>query len=141
MKLLIQSEQSSFQENLASKELRRYIYLRTGAVSEIIDNRLNDGNHADIILGVKDQLHLKPFLNEAGISERIAALEPQQYIIKTVKIDSDKVLLIVGGDQMGMLYGTYAFIENLGVRFYLEGDVIPDQKITWQISEIDEIGK
>jgi hypothetical protein len=42
---------------------------------------------------------------------------------------------------MGVLYGAYAFIEQLGVRFYLEGDVIPDQKVKWQIPEVDIMGK
>jgi hypothetical protein len=141
IKLIIQSGQSTFQEELATKELRRYIYLRTGAQSEIIKYELNPGQNADIILGVKDQLHIKPYLNETGLSGIIEDLEPQQYIIKTVKIGSENVLLIVGGDQMGMLYGTYSFIENLGIRFYLEGDVIPDQKIIWEKPDIYKIGK
>jgi len=32
-----------------------------------------------------------------------------------------------------VLYGAYTFAEKLGVRFYLDGDVIPDARIPFAI--------
>ena len=34
--------------------------------------------------------------------------------------------LSAGGDKNGLLYGAYAFAEQMGVLFYLHGDVVPD---------------
>ncbi len=138
--ILIQSG-NSFHEKMASKELRRYIYLRSGILSSIIEHNINKNVKATIIMGVKNQPYLKPYIDAAKISDRVALLEAQQYTIKTIDVNGSKAILIVGGDALGLLYGTYTFVEQLGVRFYLEGDVIPDKKMLWAIPEIDEDGK
>ncbi len=39
---------------------------------------------------------------------------------------------------MATLYGAYAFIEKLGVRFSLDGDVIPDERIEFRIPDLDD---
>ena len=36
---------------------------------------------------------------------------------------------IVGGSDLGVLYGAYRYAERLGVRFYLHGDVVPDEPL------------
>lgn len=36
---------------------------------------------------------------------------------------------IAGGSDIGVLYGAYRYAELLGVRFYLHGDVIPDERL------------
>ena len=71
----------------------------------------------------------------------VAGLKPQEYLIKTVGTGNKKAVWIVGGDSAGVLYGTYRFIEHLGVRFYLDGDVIPDEKIALELPQVDEVGK
>ncbi len=98
---------------LAAKEIHRYVYLRTGALLPIAET----GN---------------------GITFQVdSALESQQYRLKT---DGD-TLTISGGSDLAVLYGTYAFIEKLGVRFYLHGDVIPDKQIKFAIPDVDETHK
>ena len=37
-----------------------------------------------------------------------------------------------------MLYGAYAFVEKLGVRFQIDGDVIPDTRIPLALPVLDE---
>ena len=95
---------------LAAKEVRRYVYLRTG--------------------------ELLPIAGGAGtIQLRVdGALQPQQFRLKS----DGKSLTITGGSDLGVLYGAYAFIEKLGVRFYLHGDVIPDGKIPLVLPVLDE---
>ena len=95
---------------LAAKEVRRYVYLRTG--------------------------ELLPIAADAGsIQLRMdGALQPQQF-----RLQSDgTALTITGGSDIGVLYGAYAFIEKLGVRFYLHGDVIPDGRIPLILPVLDE---
>ena len=100
-------------ERLAASEVRRYVYLRTG-----------------------DLLPIKEGVGEKGAGINLVierALESQEFQIRTI----NNVLTISGGSEMGLLYGAYEFAEQLGVRFYLHGDVIPDQKIPFQIPDLD----
>jgi hypothetical protein len=98
---------------LAAKEIRRYVYLRTGN-----------------LLPVRE--------TGSGIALKIdPSLEPQQYRLKTAA----DTLTISGGSDVGVLYGAYAFVGKLGVRFYLHGDVVPDGKIPFAIPQLDETQK
>ena len=50
------------------------------------------------------------------------------------------MLLVVGGDPVGTLYGAYRLAEHWGVRFYLHGDVVPDGKMALALPLLDERG-
>jgi len=118
---IILSADPSFQETLAAKEIRRYIYLRTGILLPITGPAsISD----DTIVLVIDK-----------------SLRDQQYQLKTVAENNHKVLHIAGGSGVAVLYGAYHFVETLGVRFYLHGDVIPDGKIPFVIPSLDEAHK
>lgn len=109
------SPQAGFREKLAAKEIRRYVYLRTGELLSIIQT-------AD-----------KPE-SEAIVLRVDSSLDPQQYRLKT----QGQTLTISGGTDIAVLYGAYDFAEKLGIRFYLHGDVIPDEKINFVIPKLDE---
>ena len=83
--------------DLAAKEIRRYVYLRTGSLPSIKE----DG--AGLVLKIDP------------------ALAAQEY-----RITPDG---ITGGSDVGVLYGAYRYAELLGVRFYLHGDVVPDERL------------
>ena len=95
---------------LAAHEVRRYVYLRTGQL---------------LPLAQKGE----------GIVLRIDhGLAAQQYRLRT----DAGTLTISGGSDVALLYGAYAFAEKLGVRFYLDGDVIPDTRIPLAIPSLNE---
>jgi hypothetical protein len=64
-------------------------------------------------------------------------LEEQEFRLKTYHALKSKVLRISGGSPQALLYGAYEFAEQLGVRFYLHGDVIPDEKIPFRLPDLD----
>ncbi|MCX6876005.1 MAG: malectin domain-containing carbohydrate-binding protein [Verrucomicrobia bacterium] len=98
------------QVELAAKEVRRYIYLRTGELLPIT-------------------------ASGAGITLQIdPALAAQQYRLQ----GDGTTLAITGGSGMAVLYGVYHFAEKLGVRFYLHGDVIPDEQSPLVLPVLDE---
>jgi hypothetical protein len=68
-------------------------------------------------------------------------LGPQQFAIKTGDEGGRRSWWIVGGDEMGALYGAYRFAETLGVRFSVEGDVLPDERLSGEWPEANETGK
>lgn len=100
---------------LAAREVRRYVYLRTGKLLPLL---ADSGRGARIILKTD------------------ASLDPQQYRLKS----DGRQLVISGGSDLGVLYGAYAYAEKLGVRFYLHGDVIPDERLA-ALPEVNEKGR
>ena len=126
---VVRSDEASFQVLLAAREVRRYLYLRTGGLLRISTPGSRFKTTDGIVIGVKGAPHLKAHLKDKALAGRIGALGPQQYAIKTVASGSGRAVIIAGGDPVGALYGAYRFIEHFGVRFYLHGDVIPDKQI------------
>ena len=96
---------------LAAKEIRRYVYLRTGKLLPIT------ADAGAIVLRVDGDL------------------QPQQYRLKS----EGERLTITGGSDVGVLYGAYRYAELLGVRFYLHEDVLPDEPLK-ELPAVDESG-
>jgi hypothetical protein len=128
---------SPCQVSLAAREVRRYFYLRTGELLPLGD-KLSGGDV--ILVAAKDDALLGGIADVATVNST-AGLQPQQYLLKTIHSQGRKVLLVVGGDATGTLYGAYRLAERLGMGFYLHGDVVPDRQIAPKLPELDEIGK
>jgi len=127
-------------EKLAAKEVRRYVYVRTGALLRIAADM--DGIAGDVVvIGQKDGNHVRATADAAGMTETIQGLAAQEYCLRTVKLGGRRALLIAGGDDIGTLYGAYRLAERLGVRFYLHGDVVPDARIEPILPDLDETGR
>ena len=112
---------AGFSEHLAAREIRRYVYLRTGQLLPIVPNRPARGD--TITLTVEP------------------ALGPQTYSLKTSTQTRGKELAVAGGDETSVLYGAYAFAEKLGVRFHLHGDVVPDTRTAFALPNLDETNR
>lgn len=100
---------------LAAREVRRYVYLRTGELLPIASDRSDPTNQV-IVLKADHTLGAQEF---------------------SLKSDG-RSLTISGGSDVALLYGAYAFAEKLGVRFQIDGDVVPDEKIPFAIPKLDE---
>jgi hypothetical protein len=135
---------ASFAEKLAAKEIRRYFYLRTGRLAEIATAK-RPGDL--VVVTTKDSpadRDLVAVLGDILIQKKttISGLSKEQYVIKSAeRKDGGRVVLIIGGDPIGTLYGAYRFAEHLGVRFYLHGDTVPDEQIPPELPKLDEVGK
>ena len=84
---------------------------------------------------------VSPDAEDAKLKAEVEGLKPQQFLLKTLKHGDRTVLLVVGGDPIGTLYGAYRLAEHLGVRFYLHGDVVPDKQMPLEMPILDETGK
>ena len=140
---IVSGEQVSAAEDLAAKEVRRYIYLRTGALLPIVKGDWKKLPKSDlIVVASKRQPVVKVVTQKSPkISACAGALESEQYMLKTLRHKKRQVVLVTGGDDTGTLYGAYRFAEHLGVRFYLHGDTIPDGRIPLKLPDLDEQGK
>jgi hypothetical protein len=129
-------------ERLAAKEIRRYLYLRTGKLLPIVQTNNRPLLKTPlIVVAQKDRAVIKTITaGNAKLAADVSSLQPQQYLLKTISTRRRPVVLITGGDSIGTLYAAYRFAEHLGVRFYMHGDTIPDKQITLKIPKLDEKG-
>jgi hypothetical protein len=111
--VILLSENATILEQLAAKEVRRYVYLRTGELLTI----------SEMALAGSPTITFDIDQNQ----------EEQEFTLKT----TNNSLSISGGSPSALLYGAYEFAEQLGIRFYLHGDVIPDEKIEFEFPELD----
>lgn len=103
-------------ERLAAAEVVRYTYLRTGKAPV-----MGDVDHGGPVVLLRRDASL---------------LGPQEFTITT----SGHRITLTGGDDVAVLYGAYRLAELLGVRFYLHGDVIPDERLK-ELPVLNETGK
>jgi hypothetical protein len=128
-KLIAIRKDASELESFAANEVRRYVYLRTRQVLPV---------KRGVIAGDRIVVSCKntKFCGELGND-----LGPQQFTLKAGTADGKRVWWVVGGDEVGTLYGAYRLAEKLGVRFGLVEDVLPDEPLTGNWPEPNEIGK
>jgi len=117
--VIVVSPDSASNVQLAAREVARYVYLRTGELLPVYSKE-------------------KPGKNSIRLQKDIT-LGPQSYRMKTGRGERDsRTLILSGGSDVAVLYAAYHFAEKLGVRFYLHGDVVPDQKILFLLPDLDE---
>lgn len=107
-------------ENLAAREIRKYIYLRSGTLADIHSGFPSKKVRGWVIVLTIDVLK-----------------EKQEFGLKSYQGIKDKVIRITGGSPQALLYAAYELAEQLGIRFYLHGDVIPDEKVTFWLPDVD----
>ena len=135
---IVTPRDASWAEQLAAHEVRRYIYLRTGRRLPIMsDTGTLQPKENFILVGRKDRPRIYTL-----VLGPLSLLKPQSYWLSTCDHElpggsGTKLLLVTGGDDAGVLYAAYALAEVLGVRFYLHGDVVPDERMEWKVPVLD----
>ncbi len=138
--IVIAADASSL-ETLAAKEIRRYFYLRTGALLPLVQKTGPMHRKGDAVV-VANKDHAVALVSPGeGLDRAIAELHEQEYLLRTVSQNGKTIILIVGGSDVGTLYGAYRLAENLGIRFELAGDIIPDDRLPLRLPVVDETGR
>ncbi|MBI5385680.1 MAG: hypothetical protein HZA90_13460 [Verrucomicrobia bacterium] len=121
-------------ETLAAREVRRYVYLRTGRLLPIVQAENELAAAGVIVVAQKDRPVVSAVVGTTAdvpgsLSSVVAGLKAEQYCLRSLRAKGRPVVLVAGGDALGTLYGAYRLAEHLGVRFYLHGDVVPDDRL------------
>jgi len=128
-------------ERLAAREIRRYLYLRTDALIPIRSGEGKLPADGDLIIVGHSRQPLFHAEKDIQLTKSITSLKAEQYLLRTERGRGRKILRVVGGDPVGTLYGAYRLAEHLGVRFYLHGDVVPDQKMALTLPDLEDWGE
>ncbi|MGE5742021.1 MAG: malectin domain-containing carbohydrate-binding protein, partial [Candidatus Aminicenantes bacterium RBG_16_66_30] len=132
---------AGWHERTAAAEIRRYIYLRTGILPALKEIRSFAAIADGAVAVIEKAGSLARGIEDAGVAARIADLGPEDYWLKTVGDGSRRIVLVAGGGGPGVLYGAYQLAEMLGVRFGLEGDIVPDGTVPMPRLDLDETGR
>ncbi len=139
--VIVSPVDASPRERLAAREIRRYVYLRSGRLLDIISDELELPKREDmIVVAEKDRPVMRSIAREAGLNTLLNILTADHYLLKTITRGKQRVLLVTG-DGTGTLYAAYRFAENLGVRFYLHGDIIPGNKVVFELTDLNQDDK
>ena len=114
------AEQPSHHETRAGAELRRYWHQVTGEITEFGDAAA-DGQR--VLIGVAGRHAELDALVAAGSLR--APQGAESYVLRTVTGDHAEIVAVLGADPLGALYGTYRLLTTLGIRFFLNRDVLP----------------
>ncbi|MHB1306989.1 MAG: malectin domain-containing carbohydrate-binding protein [Limisphaerales bacterium] len=134
---IVFSPDASAAERLAAREIRRYLYLRTGDLPELKASVSPPPTDA-IVVTRRDRPLATAAIGEAIPTAPLHSLGPQEFWLKTTRAGRKPVILVTGGDDTATLYGAYRLAEHLGVRFYLHGDVLPDRQGKLSMPFLDE---
>jgi hypothetical protein len=126
---IVTSPAPAAHEKVAAAELQKYLRKISGATLPILKALPGDGQ-ATVRIGV---------YGAAPVSEWRGERPPADgYAIRT----EGNSLWIVGGDARGALYGVYDFLESLGVRWFMPGDMGEDviERATISVGHLEKRG-
>jgi hypothetical protein len=122
--VVVYPQKASPIEEFAARELQRYFYLRTGILADLVQSdSVPAGYRHCFILGNND------------------TLQADNFYLKTYKTNKSRRHVIAGGDGRGTLYGVYRLLESTGLRYGIDGDVLPDEKFDPDLLSLNESGK
>ncbi|HIJ73769.1 MAG TPA: hypothetical protein HPP83_06675 [Candidatus Hydrogenedentes bacterium] len=134
--VIVCPRKASALESFAAREVRRYVYVRTGELLPIVRSA---GRADAVVVASKGDRALKPLTHDRDIEALVAQLGRDDYLVRTRDTKrGQRQVYLVGGSDVATLYAAYRFAEHLGVRFYLDGDVIPDKTIPLALPDLDE---
>ncbi len=130
-------------EDFAAREVRRYLYLRTGKFLQIKQLSLGETQILDnkIIIGSSQSKLIQQFATKWNVQNQINELKKEEYLLKTVSEKKGKTIIVCGSDEISTLYAAYKLMELFGIRYAPAGDIIPDGYIDLEMPVINKIFK
>jgi hypothetical protein len=112
----------------AARELQRYVYVCTGELLPLGERPGGPAGSGFVVTA-------------PGTVSADGPLTEQGYRLQGTTAGERRLVTITGGGAVGALYGVYRFVERMGVRFYLHGDVIPDARVPLAFEPFAEEGR
>ena len=134
--VIVYSENGTLNEQLAAKEVRRYVYLRSGQLLDVKPVASLPASGDLIVVAANGSTLLESLRDPIGYESKQG-----QTLLKSVAADGRNVLVVSGADADATLLAAYRYAEKIGVGFDLAGDAIPDARVELSLSGLDEVGR
>lgn len=134
--VVVTSARPTFGEQLAARELRRYLYVRTKTLVKI---QTTPASGSSFVVGTLASEQVVSALGKQLVAQLESKLGPEGFSIQTIDKNRSRTIVIAGKSPSGTLRGAYRFAETLGVRFAPMGDILPDGKIPLKMPKLDVI--
>ena len=118
-------------DEFAAREARRYIYLATGNLADLIVSQTNmtdqvtdwlrKSSHEEVVVLANAETALMKMA-----SLKLPRLGESEHVVHQINLHGGTLTLLVGKDPISRMYAVYSLAESLGVRFSLHGDTLPD---------------
>lgn len=139
--VVVYPQQAGPQEEFAARELQRYFYLRTGILANLVQSdTVPAGYDHSLILGNKNSELFRGLTDSDDILRYSGNLGADCFFIKSYTLPKGRQQVIAGGDGMGTLYGVYRLLESTGIRYSIDGDLLPDEKFDPDLLAVNETG-
>ena len=122
---------------LAGAELVDYVRKLSGAdLSQVAQSEAGRAGDSWILLGVagRDGDVQDALRSNGGPG---APLKAEGFVLRTGTWKDHPAVIIAGGDEAGVLYGTYELLERLGITFRLTGDILPAKQNEVALQSLD----
>jgi Domain of unknown function (DUF4838)/Glycosyl hydrolase family 67 N-terminus len=117
-------EEAACTQSFAALELKHYLRKTTSNTIDVLLTNDKEISQGDLILigGPTSNALTARLAGKIGLSEtELTALGPEGYIIKSTRVDGQRILLIAGGGRVGTLYGVYDYLHRIGCRWFAPG--------------------
>ena len=123
---------------LAAAELQKYIGLLTGAQPPIItpeEVASLESAQALLLVGGPEA---NPLVRKAVERAKLdfPDLQPEGFLLRTLQVEGHPAL-VIAGDEAGTLYGAYEWLEQQGIVFLLNDDIVPAPRETLPLQPVD----
>ena len=127
-------------EVLAGDELSHYLEKLSGRPVSIAtsDKWMHGASESASFIGLPET---NPLIKEVLEEEDTSKIDSEGFILGYRSLRGSQTWLITGQSGIGVLYGTYAFLEEAGVTFLLSGDLLPEPCKEFVLPKIDRASK
>ena len=134
---VVVGEDAGSLEVFAAAELARYLGLLSGC--EIItwraDEWLESRVGVPLAVGLASSNSLVAKL--LGADSAAAKLGPEGFLLRSYLFARSPAWLVTGAAEIGVLYGVYALLEEVGATFLISGDLLPQPRRGFSLPDID----
>jgi hypothetical protein len=130
-------EKAPSQEQLAARELQRYLARLTGQVPPLAVSAVDNG--PCFVVGTPaGNPHVARLADQLSLSPETVG--DQGYQLKRITSGTQRLVVVAARTPVGVLYGVYGLLERLGCGFYLGGDTFPPRAAPLLIpADLDQV--
>jgi hypothetical protein len=137
---VVSGQQAGPLERLAAREVQRYLYRISGTLLPLASPEVvkSEPQRPLILVGTAQSNSLVAVAVQQGqVAAAKESLGDQGFVVKRIAHEGRPLVIVTATTPIGVLYGAYTFLEQMGIGFYLGGDTFPGRNLPLEIPPLD----